>query len=174
MSAKPQPKAIAKRRNTMYSITTENIKSRAIIVAEGIDSRVFSALDYARAISNDIIVFCTAIEEEEQVLLRARWGKANNGIPLVFRCSADAGIVSPLLHYIQSNEYARLPGDRVTVILLRLISPKRWQRLLDNHITRYIERQLCNQDQIAVALLPFGLKDDKMALVTTCGGRDLR
>jgi hypothetical protein len=151
-------------------MSIEDCKNRVIIIAEDIDLRVIQAIKYAKMVSDDITVFgCTASEEGEQNL-RARWDKINTGIPFVLCCSQDGGIADLLLEFIRSTEYGCAPVKTVTVILPRLLATGWWGRLLDNHVSKYIERRLLEHKQIIVEVLPVRLEDDRSVLASTTGG----
>lgn len=137
---------------------------RVIIIAEDIDLRVMKALQYAKTISDTITVFGVATEEKDDKDRFMVWAGMDTGVPYVLRFSPDGGIVDPLLDFIQSAEYGYWPDETVTVILPRLVENNWWHRLLDNHVSKYIERRLSQHKQIIVKILPIYPNDERPAL----------
>lgn len=137
----------------MFSTCEDDIKNRVIVIAEDIDLRVLYGLKYANTLSNDVIVFGTFTNDENEQNLRLHWSKIKSDVPLVLRYSPDGGIIAPLLEFIHSSEYGIGADEIVTIVLPRLMVTKWWHRLLYSQASRYIERRLSEYKQIMVEVV---------------------
>jgi hypothetical protein len=126
--------------------------------------RALTALEHARTISKDIIVFATFSNPKDEQTLQLYWHEMRPDFPLVLRYSPDGGILAPLLDFLHSAEYGIGADEVVAVILPRLIDTRWWHRFLDNHVNRYIERRLSEYKEIKVEVVPVQLDDDDSVL----------
>jgi hypothetical protein len=144
-----------------------NRSSRIVVFIEDIDLRAVSAMNLASSISNNITAFSVVSDEIAKTELTARWNRLYPDTPFTVAVSPDLGIVEPLLALIETLERDGTAADKTTVILPQVVAPKRWQRLLHNHTSTYVMRQLVKQKNIDVVVIPLHLDDDDAAMEIT-------
>ena len=147
-----------------YDMSAGKYRNRVIVPIESINKSSVRALKYAKTISDNIIAFNVAIDEDAANELRMKYEKLNAGVPLTIEFSPFREIVDPLLRFIASEEYAYQKGDIITVILPQFKVKKRWHKLLHNNTELYIRQELLKHKHIVVSTIPLQLKDDKLIL----------
>lgn len=147
-----------------YDMSAGKYRNRVIVPIESINKSSVRALKYAKTISDNIIAFNVAIDEDAANELRMKYEKLNAGVPLTIEFSPFREIVDPLLKFIASEEYAYQKGDIITVILPQFKVKKPWHKLLHNNTELYIRQQLLKHKHIVVSTIPLQLKDDKLIL----------
>lgn len=148
----------------MFNTCEEEIKSRVIVIVEDIDLRASYGLKYAKTISEDLIVFTTFTNDEDEQNMRLHWSKLKADVPLVLRYSPDGGIITPLLNFLHSSEYGIGADEFVTIIIPRLVVARPWHKLLHNQSSRYMERRLSEYKHIVVEVVPVQLDDNDSVL----------
>lgn len=133
--------------------------NRVIVPIDNINKSSVRALKYAKTISNNIIAFNVAINEESASELKEKYARLNiNDIPLTVKYSPYRRVVEPLLDFIASEEYNYKKGDMITVILPQFKVEKWWQQILHNNTKFFIEKELLKHKHIVVASIPLQLK----------------
>lgn len=146
------------------NISKDTYRNRVIVPIESINKSSVRALRYAKTISDNIIAFSVAIDEESALETQTKYEKLNSGIPLKIRYSPYRKVVEPLLKFIQSEEYAYQKGDMITVILPQFKVKKWWHSFIHNNTRYYIEKELLKHKHIVVSTIPLQLKDDDEVL----------
>lgn len=145
-------------------ISEEHYRNRVIVPIESMNKSSIRALRYARTISDNVIAFTIAVDEESGEKIRKTYGRLKTDIPLVVKYSPFRKVVDPLLRFIKSEEYDYHPGDMITVILPQFSVKKWWHRLLHNQTRVFIERELMKHKHIVVSTMPLQMKDDDAVL----------
>ncbi len=138
-----------------------NYQNRIIVPIESVNKASVRALRYAHTISDNVVAFSVAIDEEGARDIREKYEKLRTDIPLVVKLSAYRKVIDPLLRFIESSEYDREPGDMVTVLLSEFVVKKWWQRFLHGNTGSYISKKLLKRKHIVVSVIPLQLKDDQ-------------
>ncbi len=146
------------------NISKSHYDNHVIVPVESINQSSIRALRYATTISDNVIAFCVAVNEDSEKKIRADYEKLNIDIPLIVKYSPYRRVVEPLLKYIESAEYEYEPGDMITVILPQFIVKKWWHRLLHNRTRIYVERELLKHKHIVVSTIPLQMKDDDVVI----------
>lgn len=139
-------------------------KNRIIVPIESINKSSIRALRFAKTISENVIAFCVAVDEEEGRKIKEKFSAIRTNIPLIVKYSPYRKVVEPLLRFIESAEYDYQRGDMTTVILPQFVVKHWWQKLLHNRTRVYIEKQLLKHKHIVVSVMPLQLKDDDVVL----------
>jgi hypothetical protein len=122
------------------------------------------ALRFARTISDNVVAFCVAIDDESGEKIKEKFALLNTNIPLIVKYSPYRKVVEPLLKFIESAEYDLKKGDMITVILSQFAVKGWWQRILHNQTRVFIERELLKHKHIVIATMPLQLKNDEFVL----------
>lgn len=144
-----------------FDMNSKKYNNHIIVPIESINHSSVRALKYAKTISDNIIAFNVAIDEEAANELRVKYEKLNSGVPLIVQFSPYREIVDPLLKFIASEEYAYKNGDIITVILPQFKVNKWWHNILHNNTEYFIRKQLLKHKHIVVSTIPLQLKNDK-------------
>ncbi|MDV3429407.1 MAG: APC family permease [Bacillota bacterium] len=128
---------------------------KVIILVDSLNKAFLKALNYSRSISNNIIAFHVATDEESAMLLKKRWTEYNVGIPLIIEYSPYRDLVSPLLGYIKQEEDHTKSGQSVTVVLGQFVVTKWWHNVLHNQTSMFIRNKLYRERNVSVVTVPY-------------------
>lgn len=145
-------------------ITKDHYRNRIIVPIESLNKSSIRALRYARTISDNVVAFSIAVDEDSEMKIRGNYEKLKTDIPLIIKYSPYRKVVDPLLKFIESAEYDYQRGDMVTVILPQFTVKKWWHRFLHNQTRVFIERELLKHKHIVVSTMPLQMKDDDYVL----------
>jgi superfamily I DNA and RNA helicase len=101
------------------------------------------------------------MNDGEKEKIERKWAMLDTDIPLIIRSSPYRKVVSPLLEFIESEEYDLKKGDIITVILAQFSVRDWWHKLLHNHTSIFISNELLKHKHIVIATIPLRLKDDR-------------
>lgn len=144
--------------------TKKHYLNRVIVPIESVNQSSLRALRYASTISENVVAFSIAINEESGKKIRDTYDRLNTDIPLIVRYSPFRKVVEPLLKFIESAEYDYQEGEMITVILPQFILKKWWHRILHNRTRIYVERELLRHKHIVVSTIPLQMKDDDLII----------
>ena len=130
-------------------------KQYVIVPIETLNKSFLKALNYARTISDNIIVFHVSIDSGATSKLVDEWKKYDIGIPMVIKYSPYRDIVEPLCRYIDSEEYAAGPNDMVTVVMPKFVTTKWWHYALHNQTTMFVRNMLLKKRNVAFITVPY-------------------
>ncbi|MBC7959365.1 MAG: amino acid permease, partial [Vallitaleaceae bacterium] len=142
-------------------LTVEKYNNLVIVPIESLNQSSLRALKFARTISDNIIAFTVAIDEESGEKIKEKYSILRTSIPLVVRYSPYRKVLEPLLNFIESEEYGRKKGDMITVIFPQFSVKSWWHKFLHNHTRIFVQRELLKHKHIVVAVMPLQLKRDK-------------
>ncbi len=147
-----------------FDINRAAYTNRVIVPIESINRSSLRALRYARTISENVVAFSVAIDDESAKKIKEKFDALNIDIPLITKYSPFRKVVDPLLKFIESAEYDYEDGDMITVILPQFAVKKWWHKILHNNTRYYIERELLKHKHIVVSVMPLQLRDDDFVL----------
>lgn len=134
-------------------------KQYVIVPIDTLNKSFLKALNYARTISSNIIVFHISIDEEATAKLKEKWEEYNIGIPMVVKKSPYRDVLHLLCNYIDSEEYAAGPNDTVTVVMPQFVITKWWHNILHNQTSIFIRTMLMRKRNIAVITVPYIIEE---------------
>lgn len=136
--------------------------NRVIVPISSINKSSIRALRFAKTISDNVVAFCVATDDEFGKEIKEKYKKIKTDIPLIVKYSPFRKVVDPLLKFVESAEYEYEKGDMITVIVPQFTVKRWWHRFLHNQSRVYIERELLKHKHIVVAVMPLQLKDDDL------------
>ena len=145
-------------------ISKKHYRNRVIVPIESLNRSSIRALRYASTISDNVMAFSIAVDEESGEKIRKNYDRLKTDIPLIIKYSPFRKVVDPLLRFIKSEEYDYQQGDMITVILSQFSVNKWWHRLLHNRTRVFIERELIKHKHIVISTMPLQMKDDDAVL----------
>lgn len=134
-------------------------KRYVILPIDTLNRAFLKALNYARTISDEIIVFHVSVDDAATAKLIKRWEEYNVGIPIIIKKSPYRNIVTPLVKFIESEEYAAGPKDTVTVIMPQFVVGKWWGNILHNQTALFIKTMLLKRRNIAMITVPYIIQE---------------
>ena len=147
-----------------FDINKAVYTNRVIVPIESINKSSLRALRYARTISNNVVAFSVAIDDESAKKIKERFELLHTEIPLVIKHSPFRKVVEPLIKFIESAEYDYQNGDMITVILPQFAVKKWWHKILHNNTRYFVEKELLKHKHIVVSVMPLQLRDDDYVL----------
>jgi amino acid transporter len=140
-------------------------RNHVIVPIESINKASVRALRYARTISDNVVAFNVAINEENERKIKEKWQLLNTDIPLFIKYSCYRKVMEPLMEFIHSyEEHSYKKGDMITVILPQFSVRTWWHYFLHNQTRIFIQRELLQHKHIVVATMPLQLKRDREVL----------
>lgn len=136
-------------------------KRYVIVPIATLNKSFLKALNYARTISDNIIVFHISVDDEATKKLMKRWEEYNIGIPLVIKKSPYRSLLNPIVKFIESEEYVAGPNDTVTVVIPQFVVSKWWGNILHNQTAFFIKGMLLKERNIAVITVPYIIDENK-------------
>lgn len=147
-----------------FDINQAVYRNRVIVPIESINRSSLRALRYARTISDNVVAFTVAIDDEGAKKINEKYLALRTDIPIVIKYSPFRKVVEPLLKFIESAEYDYQSGDMITVILPQFAVKKWWHKILHNNTRYFVEKELLKHKHIVVSVMPLQLKADDFVL----------
>lgn len=141
-------------------INFEKQKRYVIVPIDTLNKSFLKALNYARTISSNVIVFHVSVDDEATSKLLEKWHKYDIDIPIVVKKSAYRSIAGPLVKFIESEEYAAGSKDTVTVVFPQFVVTKWWGNILHNQTALFIKTMLLRRRNIAIVTVPYIIFED--------------
>ncbi|MEY8001060.1 APC family permease [Clostridium sp. Mt-5] len=135
-------------------------KRYVIVPIDTLNKSFLKALNYARTISDNIIIFHVSVDNEATEKLLKKWHEYDVDIPIVVKKSPYRNIVGPLVKFIESEEYAAGSKDTVTVVLPQFVVTKWWGNILHNQTAVFIKTMLLRRRNIAIITIPYIIDED--------------
>lgn len=145
-------------------ISGNSYRNHVIVPIASINKASIRALRYARTISDNVVAFNIAINEEDAKRIRRRWELLNTDIKLVVKYSPFRRVTEPLIKFVESEEHEYQKGDMITVIMPQFSIKKWWQIFLHNQSRLMIANNLLKHKHIVVCTMPLQLKEDRVVL----------
>jgi hypothetical protein len=130
-------------------------KRYVIVPIDALNKSFLKALNYARTISDNIIIFHVSVDDAATEKLLKKWHQYGVDIPIVVKKSPYRSIVGPLVKFIESEEYAAGSKDTVTVVMPQFVVTKWWGNILHNQTSLFIKTMLLKRRNIAIVTVPY-------------------
>jgi amino acid transporter len=135
-------------------------KRYAIVPIDTLNKSFLKALNYARTISDNLIVFHVSVDDEATEKLLKKWDAYNVGIPIIVKKSPYRNLVGPLVKFIKSEEYSASHKDIVTVVIPQFVVEKWWCNILHNHTALFVKGMLLKERNIAIVTIPYIIEEE--------------
>jgi amino acid transporter len=140
-------------------LTRQNYDIHVIVPIDSINRASIRALRYARTLSNKVVAFHVAINDEKEQRMKEQWRQLTTDIPLIVKYSPYRKILQPLLDYINSyeeNQYQK--GDIITIVLSQFAIHSWLDYFLHNQTRWRISKELMKHEHVVIATIPLQLK----------------
>lgn len=143
---------------------TEKRQTQVILLVHDINKPFLKAVNYATAISSDILALHICRHAEHAQALRKKWETFNIPIELKIILTPYRDIIEPLDKYLWERERLLKRGQNISVVLIKFMSEHWVDHVLHNQTTYFLERHLSLHKNIATVILPFHYKFDRSKL----------
>jgi amino acid transporter len=158
-------------RNLAKNLTLEDFGSpraiqrhRVILPLSSVHRGTLNALNYARSISEDVTAVHVSIDPEDANKVRQKWDLWGAGTRLVILDSPYRLLVEPLLEYIDKIDKARQPGELITVVVPRFVSPSPASGILHANTAEWLRRALAMRPGIVIVEVPYQIRAENYTL----------
>jgi hypothetical protein len=158
-------------RNLAKNLTLEDFGSprtikrhRVIMPLSSVHRGTLYALTYARSISDDVTAVHVSIDPMDADKVRQKWDLWGAGTRLVILDSPYRLLVEPLLEYIDRLDQARQPGELITVVVPRFVSPSLANGVLHANTADWLRRALALRPGIVIVEVPYQIKQNHQTL----------
>jgi len=132
-------------------------KHLAVVPVAGTSRVVLPAIEYARAIAQDVIAVTVNASNQDREQLQAHWHAWVPDVPLVVLESPYRSILRPLIRFIEEVDSWR-EDDIVTVVLPEFVPRRWWHYFLHNQTSLMIRAALYFKPKIVVTSVPHHLR----------------
>jgi amino acid transporter len=130
-------------------------RHRVILPLSSVHRGSLTALNYARSISDDVTAVHVSIDPADTEKVRQKWDLWGAGTRLVILDSPYRLLVEPLLEYIDKIDKARQPGELITVVVPRFVSPSPVNGILHANTAEWLRRALVMRPGIVIVEVPY-------------------
>jgi amino acid transporter len=129
-------------------------RERVVVPVPGLSRAVVQAVNFGRALSDDVRAVHVSTDPEDAADLRRRWERQIPGVPLVIVESPFRSVIRPFQAYL--DVMLAPDPDTITIVVLPEYVPRHWwDRLLYNQTTNRLRRALVGRPHTVVANVPY-------------------
>jgi amino acid transporter len=129
-------------------------RERVIVPVPGITRAVVQAINFARAISDDVRAVHVTDDAEAGAVLRHDWDRQIPGVPLVIVESPYRALIAPFLSYL--DVMVPPEPDMITIVVLpEFVAKHWWDRALYNQTANRLREALIGRPDTVVASVPY-------------------
>ncbi len=133
-------------------------RHRVIVPVGGVHRGVIAALNYARAISDDVTAVYVEIDPQETPRLLEKWRAWGDGVRLVVLPSPYRSLIGPLVEYVDKVDDKLRRDQVVTIVLPQFVPAKGWQRFMHNQTAILVHAAFLFRREVMVTDVPFHLQ----------------
>ncbi|HWP61950.1 MAG TPA: APC family permease [Candidatus Binatia bacterium] len=133
-------------------------EERVVIPVNGINRAVVQAVNFGRAIADDVRAVYVTEDPAEGEALRERWQRQFPTVPLIVVESPYRALVGPFLAYLDVLDAAWPPDKEapITIVVLpEYVARHWWERLLYNQAAKRLRTALLGREHTVVANVPY-------------------
>lgn len=157
MSIKRHYTAIADELRFEGTPCLDKVNPTIIIPIAGLSKVVVSTIQYAKSLSDNVIVVHISLDEERAKRLKATYESWCTDTKFVILPSPYRSIITPLLKYINHVDKKLGPGEMLMVLIPEFVTKKWWHNILHNQTGFLLKNLLVWRKDIVVATVPYHL-----------------
>ena len=121
-------------------------KPRVVIPVSGVHRGMIGAVNFARAISDNVIALFIDINPgQDEEVLKKLWNEWFPDVKFVIVASPYRSLIEPLLKFLDENDQAVNDGQQAVLILPEIIPGSGWQEVLHNQSAEEVKKALLFQ-----------------------------
>ncbi len=133
-------------------------RHRVILPISGVHQGTLKALEYARALSDDVTAVHVSMDAAEAEKIKDKWDKWGDGVRLVIVDSPYRLFLEPLLGYVEMVASRRQPSELITIVVPQFVPRHRWHNLLHTNAAQMLRRALLSRPEITVTDVPYQVR----------------
>lgn len=133
-------------------------RHRVIVPVSSMHRGTLAALDYARALSDDVTAVHVATDDDHTEDFRREWDKWGDGMRLVMLESPYRLLLEPLLDYISRVSAKRQSGETLTIVVPQVVTRRRWHNLLHAQTAAFLRLALLFQPGVVITSVPYQIR----------------
>jgi len=133
-------------------------RHRVLLPISGVHQGTLKALDYARALSDDVTAVHVSMDAAEAEKIRDKWDRWGEGVRLVILDSPYRLFLEPLLGYVAMLTERRQPNELITIVVPQFVPKHRWNNLLHTQAAPMLRRALLSRPEITVTDVPYHVR----------------
>ncbi len=138
-----------------FGAPTRMRRNRIVLPIGGVHRGTLHALNYARALSDDVTAVHIALDQSEEDKVRAKWETWGDGVRLVIIPSPYRALIEPMIQYIREVAAQRQAGDMLTVVVPEFLPERPWQNLLHMQTVFTLRLGLLGLRNIVIIEVPY-------------------
>ncbi|WP_218080155.1 APC family permease [Anthocerotibacter panamensis] len=119
----------------------DRITHPVIVLVGALHRGTMEALDYARAIADEVVAVHVDIGTTNRTKLQEQWDRLESDIPLIILESPYRSVVEPVVDFVHQIEQ-RYESPHTTVVLPTFVTAHWWEGILHNQTTLLIKTAL--------------------------------
>lgn len=144
-------------RINMYEVKPHAHHTTVIVPIAGINRVVASTLSYALSVSDQVVAFYVAFDDEAITHFEEKWEQWGTGIRLVTARSQYRSVVRPLMRFLNTIENWEGEPENVIVAIPQFIAKRWWHNILHNQTSLLLRTILLYRKDIIVTTVPYHL-----------------
>ena len=141
-----------------YGAPPRSGRHRVIVPLSGVHRGTLAALDYARALSDDVTAVHVSIDPVEAERVRRKWDTWGDGTRLVILDSPYRLLMEPLLDYITDIASRRQANEIITVVVPQFVPKHWWQGNLHMQTANVLRSALLHEPGVMITDVPIQLE----------------
>lgn len=134
-------------------------RHRVIVPVADVHRGVIAALNYARAISDDVTAVYVEVDPAETPRVCRKWADWGEGVRLITLKSEYRSIIGPLIDYVDKVDEPNRRDQVVTIVLPQFVPARLWHNLLHNQTAILIHLAFLFRRDVMVTDVPFHLEE---------------
>ncbi len=134
-------------------------RHRVIVPIADVHRGVIAALNYARAISDDVTAVYVEVDPAETEKVQRKWAAWGEGVRLITLKSEYRSIIGPLIEYVDKVDEPNRRDQVVTIVLPQFVPARPWHNLLHNQTAILIHLAFVFRRDVMVTDVPFHLEE---------------
>lgn len=138
-----------------YGEPPHMMRHRVILPVSGIHRGSLAALNYARALSDDVTAVHISVDPEETARVKQKWETWGEGVRLVVLDSPYRQLVEPLIDYIEEVAEQRQANEVITVVVPSFVPRLQAHNLLHMRTATTLRQVLSHHQGIVITDVPY-------------------
>lgn len=130
-------------------------RHRVILPISGVHRGALEALNYARALSDDVTAVHISIEPEKRAAVEQKWEWWGKGVRLVIIDSPYRTFLEPFLGYVDELCRALQPNERITIVVPQFNPKQPWHNVLHTQTAFWLRFALLSKRGIVITEVPY-------------------
>ncbi|MEO8083986.1 MAG: APC family permease [Ardenticatenales bacterium] len=133
-------------------------RHRVIVPISSVHRGTLAALEYGRALSDDVTAVHVSLDQDDSDRLRRKWSKWGDGVRLVTLESPYRLLMEPLLEYIEEIAALRQPNELITVVVPQFVPNRWWHNLLHTQAALMLNLALRDVEGVVITDVPYQVR----------------